>query len=135
MPTYVRTEIRFKLPVYFHVVFCSYTITDFNISGVTSSFVIRRWLKYVFSSIKEGNKELNWIETQETSSFNKKGCTSDQFLFFLLTFIDGTGSRWCMVRWSCHWYQYGRYKCFKIELLFCQNNLLNRKSTPKIRKF
>ena len=45
-------------------------------------------------------------------------------------------SRWCMVRWSPHWYQYRGYKCnFKFDLMFWRNNPFNRNSSPKVREF
>jgi len=48
------------------------------------------------------------------------------YLFYL------SGSRWCMVRWSPHWYHYREYKAnYKSDLLFCQNNPLNRKQTRR----
>jgi len=58
------------------------------------------------------------------------------FLQFFKCF-DRPGSRWCMVRWSPHWYQYRGYKCnFKSDVLFSQNNFSNGNNTStKIRKF
>ena len=44
---YIRIAILSKLSLYLTVLLCSYSVTAFYISGVTSSFEIGRWVQLV----------------------------------------------------------------------------------------
>ena len=108
-----------------------YKFNDWNVPKI--SFLNSRIL--LLFLIHKNNQNIMFShQNQQTSSFNEQCCTSDNFLthFKFLILFDRTGSSRYIFRWSHHKCQYRWYLCnFKLYLLFCQNNPLNRNSGPK----